>query len=139
MEKRLEAGQVCTFQKKVSDEDVRKFAEVTGDKNPLHLDDEFARTTMFKERIAHGMIGAGIISGGLAMHMPGIGTTYLEQDLKFMRPVRIGDVLTVELKVLEILPKTKFDIAKIRTTCTNERGEVVISGTATVIPPETAS
>ena len=97
MEKRLEAGQVCTFQKKVSDEDVRKFAEVTGDKNPLHLDDEFARTTMFKERIAHGMIGAGIISGGLAMHMPGLGTTYLEQDLKFMRPVRIGDVLTVEL------------------------------------------
>ena len=124
MEKRLETGQVCTFQKKVSDEDVRKFAEVTGDKNPLHLDDEFARTTMFKERIAHGMIGAGIISGGLAMHMPGLGTTYLE---------------TVELKVLEILPKTKFDIAKIRTTCTNERGEVVISGTATVIPPETAS
>ena len=139
MEKRLEAGQVCTFQKKVSDEDVRKFAEVTGDKNPLHLDDEFARTTMFKERIAHGMIGAGIISGGLAMHMPGIGTTYLEQDLKFMRPVRIGDVLTVEIKVLEILPKTKFDIAKILTTCTNDLVEVVISWTATVIPPETAS
>ncbi|MCI9582899.1 enoyl-CoA hydratase [Clostridiaceae bacterium] len=135
MKKRLEAGQVCTFQKKVSDEDVRKFAEVTGDKNPLHLDDGFASTTMFKERIAHGMIGAGIISGGLAMHMPGLGTTYLEQDLKFMRPVRIGDVLTVELKVLEILPKTKFDIAKIRTTCMNEQGEIVISGTATVIPP----
>lgn len=135
MKKRLEAGQVCTFQKKVSDEDVRKFAEVTGDKNPLHLDDGFASTTMFKDRIAHGMIGAGIISGGLAMHMPGLGTTYLEQDLKFMRPVRIGDVLTVELKVLEILPKTKFDIAKIRTTCMNEQGEIVISGTATVIPP----
>ncbi len=135
MKKRLEAGQGCTFQKKVSDEDVRKFAEVTGDKNPLHLDDGFASTTMFKERIAHGMIGAGIISGGLAMHMPGLGTTYLEQDLKFMRPVRIGDVLTVELKVLEILPKTKFDIAKIRTTCMNEQGEIVISGTATVIPP----
>ena len=135
MKKRLEAGQVCTFQKKVSDEDVRKFAEVTGDKNPLHLDDGFASTTMFKERIAHGMIGAGIISGGLAMHMPGLGTTYLDQDLKFMRPVRIGDVLTVELKVLEILPKTKFDIAKIRTTCMNEQGEIVISGTATVIPP----
>ena len=135
MKKRLEAGQVCTFQKKVSDEDVRKFAEVTGDKNPLHLDDGFASTTMFKERSAHGMIGAGIISGGLAMHMPGLGTTYLEQDLKFMRPVRIGDVLTVELKVLEILPKTKFDIAKIRTTCMNEQGEIVISGTATVIPP----
>ena len=125
MKKRLEAGQVCTFQKKVSDEDVRKFAEVTGDKNPLHLDDGFASTTMFKERIAHGMIGAGIISGGLAMHMPGLGTTYLEQDLKFMRPVRIGDVLTVELKVLEILPKTKFDIAKIRTTCMKDRKSVV--------------
>ena len=81
------------------------------------------------------MIGAGIISGGLAMHLPGLGTTYLEQELKFQRPVKIGDVLTVELKVLEILPKSKFDIAKIQTTCTNEQGETVISGVATVIPP----
>ena len=97
MGKKLEAGQVCTFQKQVSDEDVHKFAEVTGDKNPLHLDDAFAKTTMFKERIAHGMIGAGIISGGLAMHLPGLGTTYLEQELKFQRPVKIGDVLTVEI------------------------------------------
>lgn len=135
MGKKIEVGQVCTFTKQVSDEDVKKFAEVTGDKNPLHLDDEFAKTTMFGERIAHGMIGAGIISGGLAMHMPGIGTTYLEQELKFQRPVKINDVLTVKLEVLEIIPKSKFDIAKISTTCTNEQGEVVISGTATVIPP----
>ncbi len=99
MGKKLEAGQVCTFQKQVSDEDVHKFAEVTGDKNPLHLDDAFARTTMFKERIAHGMIGAGIISGGLAMRLPGLGTTYLEQELKFQRPVKIGDILTVELSM----------------------------------------
>lgn len=135
MGKKLEAGQICTFQKQVSDEDVHKFAEVTGDKNPLHLDDAFAKTTMFKERIAHGMIGAGIISGGLAMRLPGLGTTYLEQELKFQRPVKIGDILTVELKVLEVIPKSKFDIAKIQTTCTNEQGETVISGIATVIPP----
>ncbi len=138
MGKSIEVGQVCTFTKQISDEDVKQFAQVTGDRNPLHLDDEFAKTTMFGERIAHGMIGAGIISGGLAMHMPGIGTTYLGQEIKFQRPIKINDVLTVNMEVLEIIPKAKFDIAKISTTCMNQQGEVVISGTATVIPPAEA-
>lgn len=134
--KKLEVGQVCTIEKRVTDEDVRKFAEVTGDSNPLHLDDEFAKETIFGERIAHGMIGAGIISGAIGMHLPGIGTTYLEQNLKFKRPVKINDLIKVEIKVLEITPKAKFDIAKLETTCTNEKGEEVITGTALVIPPK---
>ncbi|MCC8025075.1 MAG: MaoC family dehydratase [Clostridium sp.] len=134
--KKLEVGQMCTIEKRVTDEDVRKFAEVTGDSNPLHLDDTFAKETIFGERIAHGMIGAGIISGAIGMHLPGIGTTYLEQNLKFKRPVKINDLIKVNIKVLEITPKSKFDIAKLETTCVNEKGEEVITGTALVIPPK---
>jgi len=134
-EKRFYVGQKYEFDKTISDEDVKKFAEVTGDFNPLHLDEEFAKTTMFGGRIAHGMIGAGIISGGLAMYLPGTGTTYLGQELSFKNPVRIGETIHVELEIMELIPKKKFDIAKIRTTCTNSKGEIVIDGTATVIPP----
>lgn len=134
-EKRFYVGQKYEFDKNISDEDVKKFAEVTGDFNPLHLDEEFAKTTMFGGRIAHGMIGAGIISGGLAMYLPGTGTTYLGQELSFKNPVRIGETIHVELEIMELIPKKKFDIAKIRTTCTNSKGEIVIDGTATVIPP----
>ena len=99
MGKKLEAGQVCTFQKQVSDDDVHKVAAVTAEIIPLHLLDPFASSTIFKERISHRFIGAGIISGGLAMRLPGLGTTYLEQELKFQRPVKIGDILTVELSM----------------------------------------
>ena len=134
-EKKFYVGQKYEFDKTISDEDVKKFAEVTGDFNPLHLDEEFAKTTMFGGRIAHGMIGAGIISGGLAMYLPGTGTTYLGQELSFKNPVRIGETIHVELEIMELIPKKKFDIAKIRTTCINSKGEIVIDGTATVIPP----
>lgn len=129
------AGQTCQFEKQVSDEDVKSFAKVTGDYNPLHMDDAYAARTRFKGRIAHGMIGAGIISGGLSMHLPGEGTIYLGQELTFKNPLRIGETLTVHFEVTEIIPKKNFDIAKIKTICTNEAGEIVIDGTATVIPP----
>ncbi len=131
----IKVGDTYTFSKKVSNEDVFSFAEVSGDKNPLHLDDEYAKNTMFKGRIAHGMIGAGIISAAIGMGMPGVGTTYLSQDLKFKKAVRIDDTLTVELEVTEIKEKEKFDIATMTTTCKNQDGEVVIEGVATVIPP----
>ena len=131
----IKVGDTYTFSKKVSNEDVFSFAEVSGDKNPLHLDDEYAKNTMFKGRIAHGMIGAGIISAAIGMGMPGVGTTYLSQDLKFKKAVRIDDTLTVELEVTEIKEKEKFDIATMSTLCQNQDGEVVIEGVATVIPP----
>lgn len=132
---KIKVGDTCTFSKKVSNENVLAFADVSGDKNPLHLDDEYAKKTMFKERIAHGMIGAGIISAAIGMKMPGVGTTYLAQDLKFKKPVKIGDVLTAELEITDLVEKEKFDIATIKTTCFNQNGEVVIAGEATVIPP----
>lgn len=134
-EKQIYVGQTCQFEKQVSDEDVKSFAKVTGDYNPIHMDDAYAAQTRFKGRIAHGMIGAGIISGGLSMHLPGEGTVYLGQELTFKNPVRIGETLTVHFEVIEIIPKKNFDIARIKTTCTNSQGEVVIDGVASVIPP----
>ena len=108
----IKVGDTYSFSKKVSNEDVFSFAEVSGDKNPLHLDDEYAKNTMFKGRIAHGMIGAGIISAAIGMGMPGVGTTYLSQDLKFKKAVRIDDTLTVELEVTETEPGIQGDTSK---------------------------
>lgn len=136
MNKFIEVGQVYTFSKCISDQDVRNFAEVTGDHNPLHLDEEYAKSTMFQGRIAHGMISAGIISGGIGMHLPGQGTIYLNQELSFRNPVRINDTLTTTIEVIELLKKKKFTMAKLRTTCVNQHGDVVTEGIASVIPPQ---
>ncbi len=134
----IKVGDTCDFSKTVTNEDVFNFAEVSGDKNPLHLDDEYAKTTMFGQRIAHGMIGAGIISAAIGMKMPGVGTTYLDQSLKFKAPVHIGDTLTAHIEVIDLIEKPKFDIAKLKTTCTTQDGTVVIEGEASVIPPRNA-
>lgn len=131
----IKVGDTYKFSKQVTNEDVFSFAEVSGDKNPLHLDDEYAKTTMFGERIAHGMIGAGIISAAIGVGMPGVGTTYLGQSLSFKKAVKINDTLTVELEVTNIKEKEKFDIATMKTVVCNQNGEVVIEGEATVIPP----
>ena len=139
MAKALSVGGTFTLKKTISNNDVFMFAEVTGDENPLHLDDEYAKKTMFGERIAHGMISAGIISGVIGMYLPGPGTTYLSQDLRFLKPVKIGDTVTVEVEVSEIEEKSRFDIAKIRTVCKNANNEIVVDGMATVIPPSEKS
>ncbi len=139
MAKALSVGDTFTLKKTISNNDVFMFAEVTGDENPLHLDDEYAKKTMFGERIAHGMISAGIISGVIGMYLPGPGTTYLSQDLRFLKPAKIGDTVTVEVEVSEIEEKSRFDIAKIRTVCKNANNEIVVDGMATVIPPSEKS
>lgn len=138
MKTNITVGQTYTFSKRISDEDVQEFAQVTGDHNPLHLDEDYAAKSIFKKRIAHGMISAGVISGGIGMYLPGEGTTYLGQDLQFKNPVFIGDTITITLRVLELIEKTKFIIAKLQTTCVNEEGKVVTDGIATVIPPMVA-
>lgn len=129
-------GQKKSFTKTISNEDVLNFSEVTGDKNPIHIDDDYAKTTSFGKRIAHGMISAGLISAVIGMHMPGPGTVYLGQNLTFKKIVKIGDTLTAEAEVVEIIPKSKFTIAKLKTTVTNQDGEVVTEGEATIIPPQ---
>ena len=107
----LTIGQTANFAKTVEERDVQLFAAASGDCNPVHLDAEFAATTMFKERIAHGMFSGALISAAIACQLPGPGTIYLGQSLKFSRPVKLGDSLQVRLEVLEKLPMGRVKLA----------------------------
>ncbi|RLA18551.1 MAG: (R)-hydratase, partial [Gammaproteobacteria bacterium] len=104
----LKVGQSASMTKTVTEADVILFAGVTGDFNPAHIDDEYAKKSMFKGRIAHGMMSAGFISAVLAMKLPGPGTIYLGQTLKFKAPVRIGDTVTATVTVSDINVEKKI-------------------------------
>jgi 3-hydroxybutyryl-CoA dehydratase len=128
----LEVGQTARFEKTVEERDVQLFAAASGDCNPVHLDAEFAATTMFKERIAHGMFSGALISAAIACQLPGPGTIYLGQSLKFSRAVKLGDSLQVRLEVLEKLPKGRVKLA---TRVFNQNDELVVDGEAEVLAP----
>ncbi len=130
----LSIGNSASMAKTISEADVYLFAGITGDHNPAHVNEEEASKTPFGGRIAHGILSAGLISAVLAMKLPGPGTIYLGQELKFTKPVRFGDTVTATCTVSELLPEK--NLAKLETICTNQRGEVVIKGTATVMPPK---
>jgi len=130
----LAIGQKDFVQKTISETDVYLYAGITGDLNPAHINEEYARNTFFKGRIAHGMLTAGLISAVVGMKLPGPGTIYMAQELKFTAPVRIGDTIKAEGEVVELFPEK--NIAVIKTTCTNQDGTVVLTGTATVKPPK---
>jgi 3-hydroxybutyryl-CoA dehydratase len=115
----------------VSDEVVRTFSGVTGDQNPVHLDEEFAKSTRFGRRIAHGMIAASQISAAIGNTLPGPGSVYLSQSLRFVAPVFIGDTLRTKLRITSI--REGKPIATIETICENQRGDVVLTGEATVL------
>jgi 3-hydroxybutyryl-CoA dehydratase len=128
----LEVGQSAELTRTVQDGDLAAFAAVTGDDNPVHLDEAYAATTPFKGRIAHGMLSASYISAVMANKLPGPGTIYISQTLSFRRPVRIGDAVTATVKV------TAVDAAKGRVTFATEArvaGKVVVEGEAVVAPP----
>ncbi|MDH4558347.1 MaoC family dehydratase [Pseudomonas sp. BN417] len=129
----LEVGQKATFSTTVEERHIQLFAAVSGDRNPVHLDAEYAAGTMFKERIAHGMFTGALISAAIACEMPGPGSIYLGQQLKFTRPVKLGDSLTVELEILEKLPKNRVRIA---TRVFNQNTEQVVDGEAEVLAPK---
>lgn len=112
---------------------VELFAEATGDRNPVHLDEEFAAKTKFGGRIAHGMLTAGFVSAAIASKLPGPGSIYMGQTLRFTRPVRLGDTVTVKLEVIEIVAEKKR--VRLSTVCTNQNGETVMEGEATVMVP----
>jgi 3-hydroxybutyryl-CoA dehydratase len=122
----LKVGDTFTITKEVTDDAVRKFAEVSGDYNPIHLDDEFASKTMFGRRIAHGMLGASYISAVLGFKMSERKIVYLSQTLKFIAPVFIGDTVTAKAVVKEI--REDKPIVTIEATCENQSGETVITG-----------
>ena len=130
----LSVGARATMEHTVTSAMLVAFADLTGDHNPVHLDDAFAKTTRFGGRIAHGMLGGGFISATIATRLPGPGTVYLGQSLRFLRPVRIGDTVTTTVEVLELVPEKKR--AKLATRCVNQQGETVIDGEATVMVPD---
>lgn len=124
-------GQKATWTRTITEADVNAFAGITGDFNPLHVDSEFASRSRFRERIAHGMLTAGVISAVLGMRLPGPGGIFLSQTLKFLKPVRLGDTITAEAEVLSYRPDKR--ILTLRTICTNQRGEAVVDGEATML------
>lgn len=128
----LEVGQKAHLHKTLEERDLLLFALVSGDRNPVHLDAEYAARTAFKERIAHGMLSGALISAAIACELPGPGSIYLGQRLAFSRPAKLGDTLTVELEVLEKLPKFRVRIA---TRVFNQHGEQLVDGEAEVLAP----
>ncbi len=128
----LEIGLVRSLKKEITTRDIELFAEVSTDHNPVHLDDAYAADTIFEGRIAHGMLTAGLISAVIGEQLPGHGTVYLGQSLKFLAPVRPGDMVTAEVEVLDI------DYSRRRVTLDTRclvNGKPVLKGEATVLAP----
>jgi 3-hydroxybutyryl-CoA dehydratase len=128
----ISVGMAAEFSKTVTEAEISGFAEISGDFNPVHIDEEYAKTTMFKGRIAHGMLSAAFISTTLGTRLPGPGCIYVNQSLKFKAPVRIGDTVCTRVEVLALVPEKKF--VTLKTTCT-VNGKVVLDGEATMMVP----
>ena len=129
----LVVGKTAEYSKQVSDDDVMSFARITGDFNAVHVDETAAKKTRFGGRIAHGMLSAGLVSAAIANDLPGAGSIYLAQTMRFTAPVRINDTITVALTVTELLSKNRV---KLSTVCRNQNGETVLDGEATIMVDE---
>jgi acyl dehydratase len=127
----LEIGAKASRTQTISDEIIRAFANLTGDQNPIHLDDDYATGTRFGRRIAHGMIAASLISATLANDLPGPGTVYLSQSLQFKAPVYPGDTVTATVEVKSLRPDKP--LVTLATSCANQHGTVVLEGEAVVL------
>jgi 3-hydroxybutyryl-CoA dehydratase len=130
----LKVGDSAQISKTITEEVINDFAKATGDFNPVHLDQAYAEKTMFKGRIAHGLLSVGLLSSILGNILPGHGTIYLSQEVKFLAPVRIGDTITAGVEVIELIPEKNR--AKFRTTCMNQDGKLVVDGIAWAMPPK---
>ena len=128
---KLSVGDSAEITKTIEQVDIDAFADLTGDHNPVHVDEEFAKTSRFGRRIAHGMLTASLISSVLANRLPGEGSVYLGQTLRFVAPVFPGDEVTARVTVKEI--REDKPIVKLETICVNQRDEIVIRGEATVL------
>jgi 3-hydroxybutyryl-CoA dehydratase len=131
---RLQVGDVAEFAKTVTETDIYLYAGITGDFNPAHVNEAYAKNTFFKTRIAHGMLTAGFISAIIANQLPGPGTIYMKQDLSFLAPVRIGDTITARVEILEL--NTEKNRVRLKTTCSNQDGVMVLAGEGLVSPPK---
>ncbi len=127
----MKAGQTASLTREVTAADVETFARLTGDDNPVHLDESYAAGTRFGRRIAHGILAAGLISAVLGSKLPGPGAIYLHQSLDFKLPVFLGDTITAEVEVVEVRPDKP--IVTLDTRCLNQDGKVVLSGRAVLL------
>jgi len=130
----IQIGDFAEHTKTIAESDVYLFAGITGDMNPAHTNAVEAAKGMFKERIAHGMLSAGLVSAVLGMYLPGPGTIYMLQTLKFTAPVKFGDTITAKAEVLT--RDERRNRITLRTTCTNQDGKIVLDGEALVMPPK---
>lgn len=127
----ITVGMSATIEKSVESADVELFARISGDVNPVHLDDEFAASTRFGKRIAHGLLVASYISAVLGTKLPGPGSIYLNQSLRFLHPVYLGDVITAEATVVNV--RNDKPIITLSTKCRNQDGELVLDGEAVLL------
>ena len=128
---KFNVGDTAEIRKRITAADIESFAGVSGDYNPIHLDEEFAKATRFGRRIAHGMLTASLISSVIANQLPGEGSIYLGQTLQFVAPVFLDDEITARVTVKQI--RDDKPIVKLDTICVNQRDEIVIRGEATVL------
>ncbi len=127
----LRVGDAAEMARTVTEADITQFAAITGDFNPVHIDAVAAERSMFGGRVAHGILSAGFISAVLGMRLPGPGSVYRSQTLRFTRPVRIGDTVTARVEVLEVIHAKRR--VRLSTTCRNQHREVVVDGEAVVM------
>ena len=130
----IKIGDSAQISNTVTETVINDFAKATGDFNPIHLDQTYAEKTYFKERIAHGVLSIGYISSVFGNLFPGPGSIYLSQEVKFLAPVRVGDIITAKVEVIELIPEKNR--VKFKTTCTNQKGEVVVDGTGWSLCPK---
>ncbi len=130
----INVGDKASFTKTITETDVYMYAGISGDLNPAHINEVVASNSMFKGRIAHGMLVASLISTVLGMHLPGPGSIYIGQELKFLAPVYFGDTITAEVEIIE--KNEDKNRVKLKTTCTNQDGKQVIVGEAKIMPPK---
>ena len=127
----LPSGQRATFSKTITEADIQAFADLTGDRNPLHLDAEFARRARFGRPVAPGLLVAGMISAALGTRLPGAGAIYLSQSLRFLKPVYPGDTVTATVEVTAW--QEHKGVVTLRTTCANQAGDLIIDGEAVLL------
>jgi len=129
----LKVGDTARFSKTVSESDVYLFAGITGDLNPAHVNEDYAKDTFFKTRIAHGMLSASFISTVVGTMLPGPGTIYMRQEVSFKAPVKFGETVTAIVEVVEIMAGKKQ--VRLKTYCINQENTTVVDGEALVSPP----
>lgn len=130
---KIKIGDTASITKVFTQSDVEQFASLSEDRNPVHLDKEFAKNSIFKQRIVHGMLSASLFSGLLGEQLPGKGTIYLGQNLKFTAPVPIGEEITAFVEVINL--REDKPIATLRTYCKDSKNNIVIDGEAVVLLP----